>query len=158
MALAELQLIATGLSVFSSISGGRSARNQAAFEQKQLEFQAKQDEVVSIQRINQRNEVFAANEAINRATFFSGLNRDPSDRSVKAFMKKQKEIAGKDVGQIEAQTFIQASQTRLASAAAGARGRSAFQASLLGAGSAVASGLFRYEEYRTTGSLFGDDE
>lgn len=158
MSLLALQVAGTALSFASTIQSGRAARNQAVFEQEQLAFKAKQDEVVSLERINIRNAQFAANESVNRATFFSGLNRDPSDRSVKAFLAKQKDIAGRDVSTIESQTFIEASQTRLASAAAGARGRAAYYSSLLGAGSAVASGLFRYEEYRTTGSLFKDDK
>lgn len=155
---AAIQAIGTGLSVVSALQSGRAARNQAAFEQQQLAFKAKQDEIVSLERINIRNAQFAANESVNRSAFFSGLGRDPSDRSVKAFLAKQKDMASKDVGTIESQTFIEASQTRLASAAAGARGRAAYYSSLLGAGSAVASGLFRYEEYKTTRSLFKDDD
>jgi len=153
-----LQAIGTGLSVISTLSQGRAAKSQAAFDRAQLEFQRKQDEIVGLERINLRNAQFDANEAVNRATFFSGLGRDPSDRSVKAFMAKQKEIAGKDVSAIQSQTTIQMAQNLTQQRAVTARGRAAYRASLLGAGSAIASGLFRYEEYRTTNALFGDND
>ncbi len=153
-----LQAIGTGLNVVSTLSEGRAARSQAAFDRAQLEFQRKQDEVVGLERVNLRNAQFDSNEAVNRATFFSGMGRDPNDRSLKAFFAKQKELAGKDVDAINSQTIISMGQNRMQQMAVTERGQAAYRASLLGAASAVSSGLFRYEEYRTTMSLFGDDE
>lgn len=154
--LQAMQIVGTGLKVASALKGGRDVSDQASFDRYQLELKMNQEEIAGRERMNARNAQFAANEAVNRAMFFSGLSRDPSDRSVKAFLAKQAEIAGDDVSAIGGQTAIGVSQLGVQKAALTAQEKSAYQSALLGATSAVASGLFAYEEYRTEGSLFGD--
>lgn len=149
-----LQAVGTGLKVMSALKSGQAQQDQAAFDNYQTQLKINQDKIVSRQRMNQRNAQFAANEAVNRATFLSGLNRDVSDRSFRAFMERQKVIAADDAEAIAGQTIMNVSQLKVAQRATSLRASQAKQAALLGAGSAVASGLFNYNEYRIGDSMF----
>jgi len=149
-----LQLIGTGLSIVSSLGSGQAAQDQAAFDNYQTQLKINQDKIVARQKMNLRNAQFAANESVNRATFLSGMNRDISDRSFRAFMERQRLTNAEDVEAIEAQTAMNVSQLKTAQKATSLRADQAKQAALLGAGSALASGLFRYEQYRVGDSLF----
>lgn len=149
-----LQAVGTGLSVFSSLQSGSQERSRAAFEQQQLRIQMEQEQLATLQRMNDRNEELLANEKINRAFVFSKLGRDPSDRSFRAFMEKNRKIASEDIDRLQTQhvqtmgrlgTEIQASRMSAKNARTGA---------LLGASSAALSGLFRYYDYKTDKTSF----
>ncbi len=148
------QIAGTGLQIASAMNQARAQRDQAAFDNYQLELKKQQDRIVARQKANLRNAQFASNEAANRATFFSKLNRDASDRSIRAFFAKQRELASEDVAVIQGQTTVALGQLSQQQFANSKRASDAYSAALLGAGSAVASGLFRYEQYRTTDNLF----
>lgn len=152
--LTMAQIAGTGLKFVSALQGGQAAQDQAAFDNYQTELKINQEKIVGRQRMNQRNAQFAANESINRATFLSGMNRDVSDRSFRAFMERQRQIASEDAEVISGQTVMTTSQLRVAQKATSLRADQAKQAALLGAGSAIASGLFRYEQYRVGESVF----
>lgn len=152
--LMAAQAVGTGLKIVSALKGGDAVGDQAAFDSYQTQLKINQEQIVARQKMNLRNAQFAANESMNRAAFYSGLNRDPSDRSVRAFMKKQREIAGTDVQQIQGQTIMTVSQLQVGQRARSVQASQAKQAALLGASSAAASGLFMYEQYRVGDSLF----
>ncbi len=145
------QILGTGLKVAGTFQQARGVQEQTAFDIYQLQLKTKQDLLNAEQQQIQRISELDANEKINRAVFFSGLNRDPSDRSLKAFFAKQREIASKDVNAINNQTSMMASQAKLQETALQRQSKSAYQAALLGAGSAVTSGYMRYQEYKTDG-------
>lgn len=145
------QILGTGLKVAGTFQQARGVQEQTAFDIYQLQLKTKQDLLNAEQQQIQRIAELDANEKINRAVFFSGLNRDPSDRSLKAFFAKQREIASKDVNAINNQTSMMASQAKLQETALQRQSKSAYQAALLGAGSAVTSGYMRYQEYKTDG-------
>ena len=100
------------------------------------------------ERANLRLRDFDSAQASNRA-FAAFIGRDPSDRSMKAFMDRQEEIAYQDVEAIESQALIEASQTRRLAAMEGVRGRNAIVQSYFNAGSAITTGLYRYHVYKT---------
>ena len=145
---AAIQGIGTVLSVVSSLSAGRAARREAAFNRKQLEFKAKMQKAEAGERANLRLRDFDSAQASNRA-FAAFIGRDPSDRSMKAFMDRQEEIAYQDVEAVESQALIDASQTRRLAAMEGVRGRNAIVQSYFNAGSAITTGLYRYHVYKT---------
>ncbi len=145
---ATLQIIGTGLTVFSSIFGGGAARRQAQVEQEQRRFQAKLTRIEAAAAANQRLREFDSAQASNIA-FAAFMNRDPSDRSMKAFMDRQKEVAYTDAEMARSTGLIKATQQRMLADAAGVRGRNALVGSFLDAGSAITSGLWRYEVYKT---------
>ena len=144
---AAIQAIGTGLSVVSALQSGRAAKRQAQIEQEQRRFQAKLTKNEAAAAANQRLREFDSAQSSNIA-FAAFMNRDPSDRSMKAFMDRQKEVAYTDAEMIESTGLIKATQQRMLADAAGVRGRNALIGSYLDAGSAVTSGLWRYEVYK----------
>lgn len=143
-----IQAIGTTLSVFSSIQSGRIKRSEAEFNRKQLEFKAKMQKVEAAEKANLRLRDFDSAQASNRA-FAAFIGRDPGDRSMKAFMDRQKEIAYQDAEALESGALIEASQTRRMAAMEGDRGRNAIVESYFNAGSAITTGLYRYHVYKT---------
>jgi len=143
-----IQTIGTTLSVFSSIQSGRDNRSEAEFNRKQLEFKAKMQKVEAAEKANLRLRDFDSAQASNRA-FAAFIGRDPGDRSMKAFMDRQKEIAYQDAEALESGALIEASQTRRMAAMEGERGRNAIVESYFNAGSAITTGLYRYHVYKT---------
>lgn len=149
-----IQAAATGIQLFSSIYSGRAAKRQAQIEQEQRRFQAKLTKIEAAAAANQRLREFDSAQSSNIA-FAAFMNRDPSDRSMKAFMDRQKEVAYTDAEMIESTGLIKATQQRMLADAAGVRGRNALIGSYLDAGSAVTSGLWRYEVYKTGNTEIG---
>ena len=143
-----IQAIGTTLSVFSSIQSGRAKRSEAEFNRTQLEFKAKMQKVEAAEKANLRLRDFDSAQASNRA-FAAFIGRDPGDRSMKAFMDRQKEIAYQDAEALESGALIEASQTRRMAAMEGVRGRNAIVESYFNAGSAITTGLYRYHVYKT---------
>jgi hypothetical protein len=143
-----IQTIGTTLSIFSSIQSGRAKRSEAEFNRKQLEFKAKMQKVEAAEKANLRLRDFDSAQASNRA-FAAFIGRDPGDRSMKAFMDRQKEIAYQDAEALESGALIEASQTRRMAAMEGVRGRNAIVESYFNAGSAITTGLYRYHVYKT---------
>lgn len=142
-----LQMIGTGLSVYSALQEGKAKQQEAAFNRKQMEQQAKQEQIAGRDAINSRLREYDRAQANNLA-FFAFLNRDVSDRSLKAFFEAERQIAFEDVTAIERDVTAQVGQTRIAGRMETARGRSASQASLINASSSILSGLQRYEQYK----------
>lgn len=158
MSMLGIQIAMTALSAASSLQQGRDAAAQANFDRQQTDLQINQEKITSLQKMNLRNQQFSSNESINRATFFSGLNRDASDRSFKAFMQKQRELLSKDLEAVEGQTVSNISQLNLSKSVISMKANQAKQASLLGAGSAIASGLYRYDQYKIDKGLYDKDD
>lgn len=145
--MAYLQAIGTGLSIYSAIQEGKAKQQEAAFNRQQLEQQAKQEEIAGRDAINSRLRDYDRAEANNLA-FFAFLNRDMSDRSLKAFLEAEKQVAFEDVKAIDRGATASASQSRIAGKMETTRGANAVRASLFQAGERGLSGLQRYEQYK----------
>lgn len=148
MSLFAIQAIGTAITVASSIQQGKTARRQAQFERDQQIFASKMSKIEAAAQANQRLKEFDSAQAANRA-FAAFINRDPNDRSLRAFMERQKEIAYSDAEAIESTGIIRASQQKQLAQAAGQRAKNALVGSYLNAGSAIMSGLWRYETVKT---------
>lgn len=147
MSAFALQAFGTGLSVLSAIQEGKAKQREAEFNRQQLEQDAKQREIEGMQTANARIKDFDAASANNLA-FFAFLNRDASDRSVKAFMDAQRATAYEDAAIMKNQSQLEASQQRLRGDVEASRGQAASQASFVRATSSIVSGLGRYETYK----------
>ena len=151
MAIQTLQMIGTGLSVYSAIQEGQAKKQEAAFNRKQFELQAKQEEIAGRDAINNRLRDFDRATANNLA-FYAFLGRDvASDRSLRAFFEAERDIALEDVKAIDRDVKAKASQSRTQGRMGTARGRSAGASSLIRATSSVVSGIQRYDEYKLGG-------
>lgn len=142
-----IQIAMTGLSALSSIQEGKARASEASFNAKQLEQSAKQSEIEGLQRANIRMREYETAKSANTA-FTAFLSRDVSDRSMKAFMDRQKEIAFSDVAAVETQSRAEVSQSRTMASMERAKGRTATTAGFLGAGTAIATGFWRHEQYK----------
>ena len=112
-----VQTIGTVLSVVSAIQSGRARRAEAEFNRKQLEFKAKMQKLEATEKANLRLRDFDSAQASNLA-FAAFIGRDPGDRSMKAFLDRQEEIAYQDVQALESGALIESSQTRRLAATA----------------------------------------
>ena len=80
---------------------------------------------------------------------FSAAGRDVGeDRSVQAFLERQKELVGQDIGRIARQESMEGMKAELAAMAERRRGREAFTASLFSAIGTGAEGIYRYQSTR----------
>ena len=71
------------------------------------------------------------------------------DRSVEAFLEKQKEIARQDTGRIARQTDIEDLRADMMAMAEGRRGRNALYASLFNAAGTIGEAQYMAEKVRT---------
>lgn len=142
--MAAILAAGTALSVVSTLYSAREAKRAAQAEREQRLFQSKLTKIEASAAATQRLKEFDSAQSSNLA-FAAFMNRDPSDRSMKAFLDRQKEIAYSDAEMAESTGLIQSSQQRMLANAAGRRARSAMIGGFLDAGSAVTTGLWRYE-------------
>lgn len=148
MSFMAIQTVGTVLSVVSALNQGRAAKREAEFNRQQLEFKAKMQKLEAQEKANLRLRDLDSAQASNRA-FAAFIGRDPGDRSMKAFLDRQEEIAYQDVAALESGALIEASQTRRLAAMEGVRGRNAIVQSYFNAGTAITTGLYRYHMYKT---------
>lgn len=132
-----------GFSAYSSMQAGKAAAAQGRAQQAMYEQERKQNEIEAMQRHNDRLAAYDSARASNLAWFaFSG--RDPSDRSVQAFLNKQREVAYTDVARSDAQGFAEGAQLAMQGRMAALKGRNQQRASTIKALSTIASGLHNY--------------
>lgn len=153
-----IQAIGTGIKIFGAFGEASRARRQAAFQEQQLRIQMEQNKLATLERTNDRNRELLANEKINRAYTFSKLGRDPSDRSFRAFMAKNRETAGQDTDRLQRQHLQTMGKLRGEITTVRMAAKNAQMGAMLGVASAAATGLFRYYDYKTdeTGFKFNE--
>jgi outer membrane murein-binding lipoprotein Lpp len=172
MPIPFLLLAATAVSAGTQISGGISAARTAKFNASQTEFagrleafnietERKLSMTEAAQRHNDRLELYRENLSSNIASFAAaGRDVGGSDRTVAAFLERQKEVAAGDTNRSDFMAYIQ-SQKMMAeaiSAKAGgqqraaairAEGKAAAISGVIGAFTTVAGGLHQYNMIRT---------
>lgn len=145
--LAGLQLFGSAISAFSAIQQGKAAKTQAYAEAQQYKAERQMNELQTQQRHNDRlasyNSALATNEA-----WFAFAGRDASDRSVRAFLDRQKEIAYTDLSRSATQGFMESEKLRYQSDLSILRGRNAYRAGMMSAASSITSGLFKYQQIK----------
>tara|TARA_R100000951_G_scaffold29283_1_gene25400 strand:+ start:19696 stop:20157 length:462 start_codon:yes stop_codon:yes gene_type:complete len=146
-----LQMAGTALSIYSSLSEGRDEVGQEKFQQQQLTQKMEQDKINARKESNARLRTLDSHESMNRAFVLGKLNRDVSDRSLKAFLQRQRDIGNQDVQEIQTQSILTQGQDNARMQYSSLRAQNAYTGALLGAGSSVASGMFRYQQYKVDG-------
>jgi len=142
-----IQMAGTLLSAVSSIGEARARAEEARFNRYQKQLEARQTKIEAEQKSNQRLRELNSAESTNMA-FMAFLNRDPNDRSLKAFMDRQKDIAYKDANEIQSMGMLKASQQILSANMEATKAKNAMQAGYLGAASSIVSGLYRYQQVK----------
>lgn len=139
--------LGTAISAYSAIQEGKAAKADSQRQAALYEQDRRMNDLETQQRHNDRLAQFDSAQASNEA-FFSFAGRDSSDRSVKAFLARQKEIAYTDVGRSDTQGFARDAQISFQRDMTLARGRAEQQASYMKAGSSIVSGLYKYQQVK----------
>ena len=138
----------SALSAYSTIQSGKAAQQAANAEAMQFEQERKQNEIIAMQRHVDRLNQYDAARANNLA-WFSFAGRDVTDRSVKAFMDKQREVAFTDVNRSDAQGYADSSQLAMQANVTRMRGAMARRSANIQALTTIASGLYQYNTVKT---------
>ena len=139
-------LFGSFLSASSAIKEGKERRRQYEQEAKEFELEKTQTEIKGLEAHNARLAEFDEASAMNSALFGLANRDETSDRSIRAFKKRQKEIASKDVTTSDMQTRFASLKLTRASAEAKRKGFAAEQAAKTKAMSTLFSGINSYSQ------------
>ena len=149
MALETILLVSTIVSAGGMVLGGIGAKQEADLTAFNIETEKRQNQVAAMQQARARRDEYDLATSSNIAAF-SAAGRDiTTDRSVQAFLEKQKEVAAQDIGRIATQTNVEDLRSDMMAMAARRQGRNALYASLFNAAGTVGEGLYRAEQVRT---------
>ena len=141
--------VSTGLKVFGMMEKGREAQRQAELQAFNIETDRELGRAQATERSNDRQWAAAQAREANIAAF-SATGRDiGSDRSVDVFLKRQKEIVGKDLKNVAMMSLLEGNKATMAAMGARVEGRAQKRAATIGALTTIASGVADYEAVRT---------
>ncbi len=150
--MSAFQLIAAGFSAFGQIAAGQAAREASDLNAFNIKTDKVLNEVQAIQRARARKEEYDLATSANIAAFY-GAGRDVgSDKSVQAFLERQQELVGDDLGRIARQKNMDAMKAEMAAMAEKRRGRNAYTASLFNAAGTIAQGVHDASSTATGGA------
>ena len=145
------QLLGAGISAYASIQAGKAKEDAARMDAFNTETEREQGEVLALQQAAQRRYEFDQATQANIAMFYASGRDVGSDRSVEAFLAKQKEIAATDLSRLAEQRRMEASARTREAMALRRSGRNAKRASLLQAAGTMARGISDYQKTAATG-------
>ena len=148
------QLLGAGISAYASIQAGKAKEDAARMDAFNTETEREQGEVLALQQAaNRRYEFDQATEA-NVSMFYASGRDVGSDRSVEAFLTKQKEIASVDLSRLDFQRQAESSARTREAMALRRGGRNARRASLLQAAGTMARGIADAQDTAAKGGTF----
>lgn len=143
-----IQLIAAGIGAVGQIAAGAAQKKAAELNAFQIKTDKVTNKAQALQMSRARRDEYDLATSTNIAAF-SAAGRDVGeDRSVQAFLERQKELVGQDIGRIARQESMEGMKAELAAMAERRRGREAFTASLFSAIGTGAEGIYRYQSTR----------
>lgn len=144
LAAAAIGLGTSLLSAYGQMQAGKLQARAAEIDAYNKETEAIQNQALATQQANARREEYDLATSANIAQF-AAMGRDiGSDKSVAAFLERQKEIVGKDIGRIGTQAQMENLGLRFAAAGDRFRGRAAYQASVYSAIGTIGQGLHSF--------------
>lgn len=138
-------LISAGISAIGTIQAGRAAKQASELNAYQIKTDKVLNDLQVMQQIQARREEHELATSSNVASFFASGRDVGSDRSVNAFLKRQKETIGTDVTRSQMQNYFEGQKSAMAAMAERRRGRNALMASYFDAASTMASGYGDYK-------------
>lgn len=140
----SLGLVSAGVSALASIAGGISARRTARLNAFNLGTERVLNEAEATQQSNMRMEAYRSNLSSNIATFAAAGREVGLDRSVGAFLGKQKEVVGEDIKNMEFMKMMRSMKLTSQAHAAVREGRDAQTASYINAFTTMADGISKF--------------
>jgi len=126
------------------IAAGQAQKQASELNAFQIETDKEMNKVQALQASRARREEYDLATSTNVAAF-SAAGRD---RSVEAFLEKQKEVIAEDVGRIDQQTQFENMKASMAAMAERRRGRNALSAAMFSAVGTASEGIYRYQTTR----------
>jgi hypothetical protein len=140
------QLIAAGVSAAGQIAAGRAAEQAAKLDAFNIETQKVISEAEALQRHNDRLEQYRYNVKANIASFYASGRDVGSDRSVRAFLERQKEIATEDTRRSDLMGVFESMKLQQQATTTRIEGRARKQAAMIGAFTTMAQGYTDYQD------------
>ena len=138
-------LAMSAISAVGQVAAGMGAQQEAQLNAFQMETQKKQNKAAALQQARARREEYDLATSANIAAFAATGRDIGADRSVEAFLERQKQIIGQDVGRIDQQAQLENSRLTLAAMTERRRGRNALYSSLFSAVGTVGEGYYKYK-------------
>ena len=142
-------LVMSAISAVGQVAAGMGAQQEAQLNAFQMETQKKQNQVTAMQQARARREEYDLATSANLAAFAAQGRDIGADRSVEAFLRKQEEIAGQDLGRIARQTRAEDLRADMMAMAEKRRGRNALYSSLFSAVGTMAEAGYQYKKVQT---------
>ena len=154
---APLALAGTAVSVLGTVMAGKAQQEEAKLNAFQMQTQKKENQVTAMQQARARREEYDLATSANLAAFAAQGRDIGADRSVEAFLRRQEEIAGQDLGRIARQTRAEDLRADMMAMAEKRRGRNALYSSLFSAVGTMAEAGYQYQKVKipTTGKRLG---
>ena len=148
---------AAGLSAVGQIAAGRAQQQASELNAFQMKTEKKLNKTQALQMSRARREEYNLATSANIAAFAAAgcdVTADigfaqQQDKSVQAFLQRQKDIIDQDTSRIDQQVQFENMKTSMAAMAERRRGRNALTASLFSAIGTVGQGIYQYETVRT---------
>jgi hypothetical protein len=143
-----LQLIAAGIGAVGQIAAGQAAEESAKLDAFNIETQKELAKTESLQRHNDRLEQYRYNVKANIAAF-SAMGRDVGDdRSVSAFLERQKEVATQDTRRSDLMGVFEAMKLQQQATTTRIEGRARRQSATIAAFTTMAQATADYRDTR----------
>ena len=146
--MSVFQLIASGISAFGQMAAGQAAQESAELDAFNTETQRELSKVESIQRHNDRLEQYRYNVKANIAAFYASGRDVGADKSVSAFLQRQKEVVAEDTGRSDLMGFFEQMKLQQQATTIRTEGRARKQAATIGAFTTMAQGIADYTDTR----------
>ena len=144
----ELGLVFGLISAFGQVQAGRAQRDASRLTAFRTETEGELNKAMALQRANARKAEYELAESANIAAF--SVTRDMGrDRSVEAFLERQKEIVAQDIGRMDTQSYFETGKYRAAAATELRRGQNVYRASLFSAIGTLGSTAYQYQGVKT---------
>lgn len=138
----------SGVQVLGTILGGIGAKKEADLEAFNIETERKFNSAAASQQARARMDEHDSATATNLASFAAAGRDIGSDRSVEAFLAKQREVATEDVSRIKKQETRASNQYKAEQARTKRSGKTALAASLFSAAGQASSSYSRYNDIK----------
>lgn len=144
-----LMFIGSGIQAGAGILGGIGQQKEAQLNAFQMETQKKENQIAAMQQARARREEYDLATSANIAAFAAQGRDIGADRSVEAFLKRQEEVVGQDLGRVARQTRAEDLRADMMAMSEKRRGRNALYSSLFSAVGTMAEAGYKYKKAKT---------
>ena len=139
------QLAFAAISAGGQLLAGRESKFAGEMTAYNMKSESIANQAMAIQQANARREEYDLATAANLATFAAQGRDIGSDRSVAAFLERQKEIVGQDIGRIQTQSQMETLKMRSAALSERYAGETARRSSVFSAIGTIGQGIYDYQ-------------